>query len=34
MLDDTHEADDSRIIRTEPSSFAATTFKNIPLKEN
>jgi hypothetical protein len=35
MLDDIHEVDDSKIVRTDNySSFAATAFKNIPLKDN
>jgi hypothetical protein len=35
MLDDIHEVEDSKIVRTDNhSSFAAKTFKNIPLKDN
>jgi hypothetical protein len=35
MLDDIHEVDYSKILRSDnQSSFAATAFKNIPLKNN
>jgi hypothetical protein len=35
MLDDIHEVDDSETVRTDNhSSVAATTFKNIPFKDN
>jgi hypothetical protein len=35
MLDDIHEVDDSKIVRTgNHSTVAATAFKNIPLKDN
>jgi hypothetical protein len=35
MLDEIHEVDDSKILRTDNrSSFAATAFRNIPLKDN
>jgi hypothetical protein len=35
MLDDIHEVDYSKTVRTDNhSSVAATAFKNVPLKDN